>query len=82
MVMMYGMFVYLFSLRVNEVDKLLVVLLLNVFVVWWIEFEVVFGFKCKLYYFNMWDKKYNNNVGVIKYDWVQVDVIIINYEFL
>src|SRR5699024_12397929 len=38
--------------------------------------------KRKLHYLNMRDKKYNNNVGAIKHDWVQADVITINYESL
>ncbi|MCC4416753.1 DEAD/DEAH box helicase [Limosilactobacillus reuteri] len=80
--MMYGTFAYLSSPRVNEVDKLLVVSPLNAFAAWRTEFEAVFGPKRKLYYLNMRDKKYNNNVGAIKHDWVQADVITINYESL
>lgn len=80
--MMYGTFAYLSSPRVNEVDKLLVVSPLNAFAAWRTEFEAVFGPKRKLHYFNMRDKKYNNNVGAIKHDWVQADVITINYESL
>lgn len=80
--MMYGTFAYLSSPRVNEVDKLLVVSPLNAFAAWRTEFEAVFGPKHKLHYLNMRDKKYNNNVGAIKHDWVQADVITINYESL
>ena len=80
--MMYGTFAYLSSPRVNEVDKLLVVSPLNAFAAWRTEFEAVFGPKRKLHYLNMRDKKYNNNVGAIKHDWVQADVITINYESL
>ena len=80
--MMYGTFAYLSSSRVNEVDKLLVVSPLNAFAAWRTEFEAVFGPKRKLHYLNMRDKKYNNNVGAIKHDWVQADVITINYESL
>ena len=80
--MMYGAFAYLSSSRVNEVDKLLVVSPLNAFAAWRTEFEAVFGPKRKLHYLNMRDKKYNNNVGAIKHDWVQADVITINYESL
>lgn len=80
--MMYGTFAYLSSPRVNEVDKLLVVSPLNTFAAWRTEFEAVFGPKRKLHYLNMRDKKYNNNVGAIKHDWVQADVITINYESL
>ncbi len=80
--MMYGTFAYLSSQRVNEVDKLLVVSPLNAFAAWRTEFEAVFGPKRKLHYLNMRDKKYNNNVGAIKHDWVQADVITINYESL
>ena len=79
---MYGTFAYLSSPRVNEVDKLLVVSPLNAFAAWRTEFEAVFGPKRKLHYLNMRDKKYNNNVGAIKHDWVQADVITINYESL
>ena len=80
--MMYGTFAYLSSPRVNEVDKLLVVSPLNAFAAWRTEFEAVFGPKRKLHYLNMRGKKYNNNVGAIKHDWVQADVITINYESL
>ncbi|MBU5279517.1 DEAD/DEAH box helicase [Ligilactobacillus animalis] len=80
--MMYGTFAYLSSPRVNEVDKLLVVSPLNAFAAWRTEFEAVFGPKRKLHYLNMRYKKYNNNVGAIKHDWVQADVITINYESL
>ncbi|WP_459520349.1 SNF2-related protein [Lactiplantibacillus plantarum] len=80
--MMYGTFAYLSSPRVNEVDKLLVVSPLNAFAAWRTEFEAVFGPKRKLHYLNIRDKKYNNNVGAIKHDWVQADVITINYESL
>lgn len=80
--MMYGTFAYLSSPRVNEVDKLLVVSPLNAFAAWRTEFEAVFGPKRNLHYLNMRDKKYNNNVGAIKHDWVQADVITINYESL
>lgn len=80
--MMYGTFAYLSSPRVNEVDKLLVVSPLNAFAAWRTEFEAMFGPKRKLHYLNMRDKKYNNNVGAIKHDWVQADVITINYESL
>lgn len=80
--MMYGTFAYLSSPRVNEVDKLLVVSPLNAFAAWRTEFEAVFGSKRQLHYLNMRDKKYNNNPGVVKHDWVQADVITINYESL
>ncbi|MCD2255153.1 DEAD/DEAH box helicase [Lactobacillus sp. CC-MHH1034] len=80
--MMYGTFAYLSSPRVNEVDKLLVISPLNAFATWRTEFKEVFGSKRELYYLNMRDKKYNNNVGAIKHDWVQADVITINYEAL
>ncbi|MCT7894643.1 MAG: DEAD/DEAH box helicase, partial [Lactobacillus gasseri] len=66
----------------NEVDKLLVVSPLNAFAAWRTEFEAVFGPKRQLHYLNMRDKKYNNNPGVVKHDWVQADVITINYESL
>ncbi|MBD5090888.1 MAG: DEAD/DEAH box helicase [Lactobacillus sp.] len=80
--MMYGTFAYLSSLQVNEVDKLLVVSPLNAFAAWRTEFQEVFGSKRELYYLNMRDKKYSNNPGAIKHDWVQADVITINYESL
>ena len=80
--MMYGTFAYLSSSQVNEVDKLLVVSPLNAFAAWRTEFQEVFGSKRELYYLNMRDKKYNNNPGAIKHDWVQADVITINYESL
>lgn len=80
--MMYGTFAYLSSLRVNEVNKLLVVSPLNAFAAWRTEFEAVFGQKRRLHYLNLRDKKYNNNAGAVKHDWVQADVITINYESL
>lgn len=80
--MMYGTFAYLSNPRVNEVDKLLVVSPLNAFAAWRKEFKEVFGVKRELHYLNMRDKKYNNNVGAIKHDWVQADLITINYESL
>lgn len=80
--MMYGTFAYLSSPRVNEVDKLLVVSPLNAFAAWRTEFQEVFGPKRELHYLNMRDKKYNNNAGAIKHDWVQAEVISINYEAL
>lgn len=80
--MMYGTFAYLSSPRIDEVNKLLVVSPLNAFAAWRTEFEAVFGPKRQLHYLNMRDKKYNNNVGAIKHDWVEADVITINYESL
>lgn len=80
--MMYGTFAYLSSPKVDEVDRLLVVSPLNAFTAWRTEFEKVFGPKRKLHYLNMRDKRYDNNVGAIKHDWVQADVITINYESL
>ena len=80
--MMYGTFAYLSSSQVNEVDKLLVVSPLNAFAAWRTEFQEVFGSKRELYYLNMRDKKYSNNPGAIKHDWVEADVININYESL
>lgn len=80
--MMYGAFSYLSSKQVNEVNKLLVVSPLNAFAAWRTEFEQIFGAKRKLHYLNMRDKKYNNNPGAIKHDWVEANVITINYEYL
>ena len=80
--MMYGTFAYLSSPRIDEVNKLLVVSPLNAFAAWRTEFEAVFGPKRQLHYLNMRDKKYNNNIGAIKHDWVEADVITINYESL
>lgn len=80
--MMYGTFAYLSSPRIDEVNKLLVVSPLNTFAAWRTEFEAVFGPKRQLHYLNMRDKKYNNNIGAIKHDWVEADVITINYESL
>lgn len=80
--MMYGTFAYLSSPRIDEVNKLLVVSPLNAFAAWRTEFEAVFGLKRQLHYLNMRDKKYNNNIGAIKHDWVEADVITINYESL
>lgn len=80
--MMYGTFAYLSSPRVNEVNKLLVVSPLNAFAAWRTEFEAIFGQKRRLHYLNLRDKKYNNNAGAVKHDWVQADVITINYESL
>lgn len=80
--MMYGTFAYLSSPRIDEVNKLLVVSPLNAFAAWRTEFQAVFGPKRELHYLNMRDKKYNNNTGAIKHDWVQADVITINYESL
>ena len=80
--MMYGTFAYLSSYQVNEVNKLLVVSPLNAFAAWRSEFEAVFGIKRRLHYMNLRDSKYNSDVGAIKRDWVQADVITINYESL
>ncbi|KRN08588.1 SNF2 family DNA RNA helicase [Liquorilactobacillus mali KCTC 3596 = DSM 20444] len=80
--MMYGTFAYLSSPGVNKVNKLLVISPLNAFAAWRTEFEAVFKSKRNLHYLNMRDKKYNNNVGAIKHDWVQANVITINYESL
>jgi len=80
--MMYGTFAYLSSYQVNEVNKLLVVSPLNAFAAWRSEFEAVFGIKRKLHYMNLRDSKYNSDVGAIKRDWVQADLITINYESL
>ena len=80
--MMYGTFAYLSSPRIDEVNKLLVVSPLNAFAAWRTEFEAVFGPERQLHYLNMRDKKYNNNIGAIKHDWVEADVITINYESL
>ena len=63
-------------------NKLLVVSPLNAFAAWRTEFEQIFGAKRKLHYLNMRDKKYNNNPGAIKRDWVEANVITINYEYL
>lgn len=63
-------------------NKLLVVSPLNAFAAWRSEFEAVFGIKRRLHYMNLRDSKYNSDVGAIKRDWVQADVITINYESL
>lgn len=80
--MMYGTFAYLSSPQINEVDKLLVVSPLNAFAAWRTEFEAVFGPKRQLHYMNLRDNRYNSDIGAIKRDWVQADVITINYESL
>lgn len=80
--MMYGTFAYLSSPEIHEVNKLLVISPLNAFAAWRTEFKAVFGSKRKLHYLNLRDKKYNNNVGAIKHDWIQADIIVINYESL
>lgn len=80
--MMYGTFAYLSSPRVKEVDKILVVSPLNAFAAWRTEFQEIFGPKRELHYLNMRDKKYNNNTGALKHDWMRAEVITINYEAL
>ena len=80
--MMYGTFAYLSSPQVQEVDKLLVISPLNAFAAWRTEFKAVFGSKRQLHYMNLRDSKYNSDIGAIKRDWVQADVITINYESL
>lgn len=80
--MMYGAFAYLSSPQINEVNKLLVVSPLNAFAAWRTEFQKVFGPKRQLYYLNLRDTKYSNNVGAIEHDWVRANVITINYESL
>lgn len=80
--MMYGTFAYLSSPKVDKIDKLLVVSPLNAFAAWRTEFKAVFGPKRRLHYLNLRDKKYNNNYGAITHDWIQANVININYESL
>lgn len=80
--MMYGAFAYLSGPQINEVNKLLVVSPLNAFAAWRTEFQKVFGPKRQLYYLNLRDTKYSNNVGAIEHDWVRANVITINYESL
>lgn len=80
--MTYGAFAYLSSPEISEVNKILVISPLNAFAAWRTEYEKVFGLKRKLHYLNLRDKKYNNNVGAIVHDWVQANVITINYESL
>lgn len=80
--MMYGTFAYLSSPAVHEVNKLLVISPLNAFAAWRTEFQAVFGAKRDLHYLNMRDSKYNNDSGAVKHDWVQADVVTINYESL
>ena len=80
--MTYGAFAYLSSPEISEVNKILVISPLNAFAAWRTEYEKVFGLKRKLHYLNLRDKKYNNNVGAIVHEWVQANVITINYESL
>ncbi|MDK7120539.1 MULTISPECIES: DEAD/DEAH box helicase [Lactobacillus] len=80
--MTYGAFAYLSSPEISEVNKILVISPLNAFAAWRTEYEKVFGLKRQLHYLNLRDKKYNNNVGAIVHDWVQANVITINYESL
>mgnify|MGYP002524561971 CR=1 FL=1 len=80
--MMYGTFAYLSSPEQDKVDRILVVSPLNAFAAWRTEYEEVFGGKRKLHYMNLRDSKYNGNPGAIKHDWVNSNVIVINYESL
>lgn len=80
--MMYGTFAYLSSSKVDKTNKILIVSPLNAFSAWRTEFKAMFGPKRQLYYLNMRDKKYNNNYVAIQHDWVQANVININYESL
>lgn len=80
--MMYGTFAYLSSPEQDKVDRILVVSPLNAFAAWRTEYEEVFGDKRELHYMNLRDSKYNGNPGAIKHDWVNSNVIVINYESL
>ena len=80
--MMYGTFAYLSSSKQDKVDKILVISPLNAFAAWRTEYSEVFGSKRELHYLNLRDNKYNNDPGAIKRDWVQANVITINYESL
>jgi len=79
--MMYGAFAYLSSKGVGEVRQLLVVSPINAFEAWRTEFVEVFGDKRSLNYMNLKDTKYQN-IGKIRTDWGNSDVIVINYEAL
>lgn len=80
--MMYGTFAYLSSHLQNKVDKILVISPLNAFAAWRTEFSAVFGAKRELHYMNLKDSKYNNQLGLLTRDWIQANVITINYEAL
>lgn len=80
--MMYGTFAYLSSSKQDKVDKILVISPLNAFAAWRTEYSEVFSSKRELHYLNLRDNKYNNDPGAIKRDWVQANVITINYESL
>lgn len=77
--MMYGAFAYLSSLKINEVDRIVVISPLNAFEAWKDEFKQVFGSKRELHYMNL--KKYDNS-GSIRTDWGAANVITLNYESL
>lgn len=77
--MMYGAFAYLSSLKINEVDRIVVISPLNAFEAWNDEFKQVFGSKRELHYMNL--KKYDDS-GSIRTDWGAANVITLNYESL
>ncbi|MGL4390699.1 MAG: DEAD/DEAH box helicase, partial [Carnobacterium maltaromaticum] len=75
--MMYGTFAYLSSLKINKVDKVLVIAPLNAFESWRTEFKEVFGEKRVLYCMNLKDY---NNVGDIRTNWSISNLLLLNYE--
>lgn len=80
--MMYGTYAYLSSSIINKVNKILVICPLNAFAAWRDEFKKVFGNKRQLNYMDLKDKRYKNNDGIVKLDWSNKNVIVLNYESL
>ncbi len=80
--MMYGTYAFLSSEAEQEVDRILIVCPLNAFAAWQTEYKEVFGSKRVLRFLNLRDKKYQDNVSLIAIDWLQANIIVINYESL
>src|SRR5699024_6859283 len=79
--MMYGAFAYLSSKDVGKIRQILVVSPINAFEAWRTEFIEVFGAKRSLKYMNVKETK-DRNIGKIRTDWGNSNVIVINYEAL
>lgn len=80
--MMYGTFAFLSSSAIKKVNRLLIISPINAFSAWRTEFVEVFDSKRRLQYMNLREKKYNDNQGEIIHDWINSNVITINYESL
>ncbi len=81
--MILGVFAYLNSKEKDEsIKRMLVICPKNAFKSWKDEFSIVFGDKKKLKVLTSQEKEIKNNINDFENQWLQSNLILINYESL